>query len=90
MENRITYFSRSEALKYLDCSRYWLEIWTESLGFKHGQKGPVKYSVQELNRLAVIRKTNKPDKFDRVGYMRQYMRQYRKMGKNKYQPKSAI
>lgn len=89
-EPRRVYFSRSEALQYLDCTKHWLKVWTDSLGFKHGQKGPVKYSVDELNRLAVIRKTNTPAKFDRVSYMKQYMKKYREMGKGRYVKKFAI
>lgn len=76
------YFSRSEAMEKLGCTKYDLRKWTAYLGFKEGG-GHHRYSVDELNRLAVIRKTNTP-RFDRAGYMREYMAKYRKMGKGRY------
>jgi hypothetical protein len=88
-EPRKVYFSRSEALKVLECSKHWLRIWTAYLGLNEASKAHVRYTVEDLNRLAIIRKTNTPAKFDRVNYMRRYMKKYREMGKGKHVKKFA-
>lgn len=52
------YFSASEARKILDCSKDWLYVWTRQLGFKTKIGQHHRYSIEEINRLTVIRKTN--------------------------------
>ena len=53
-EPKKIYFSVSEACLYLDCSKEWLKNWTLKMGFKSLKR----YNADELNRLAIIRKTN--------------------------------
>ena len=70
------YFTRSEAMEILDCTRSWLEGRWKVLGFKEGGRTHRRYSVAELNKL--LEERNKTNGFDRTAYMRDYMANRRK------------
>jgi len=77
------WFTRSEAMQILDCTRSWLEGRWRLLGFKEGGRTHRRYSAEEMNLLIAERQKSNGG-FDRVGYMRQYMAKYREMGKGRY------